>query len=131
MKGLAAAMPDLVVCDLKLPDGSGEDVFQMARRGMGAPFLFMTAYADIDQAVRLMKAGAGDYVIKPFEMAHLLQRIRLLLAEHAAPAVPSSLRAARAMPSGFRSSACWSRRAAASARPRGGSASRAQPFGTG
>ena len=33
----------------------------------------MTAYSDIDQAVRLMKAGAGDYVTKPFEMRTLLQ----------------------------------------------------------
>lgn len=95
LRGLTVGMPDLVVCDLKLPDGSGEDVFQATRRGGGVPFLFMTAYADIDQAVRLMKAGAGDYVTKPFEMAQLLQRIRMLLAEHAPATAPGSLRAAR------------------------------------
>lgn len=93
--GLGAALPDLVVCDLKLPDGSGEEVFQAARRVGPAPFLFMTAYADIDQAVRLMRAGAGDYVTKPFEMAQLLERIRLLLAERAPASTASSLKDAR------------------------------------
>jgi DNA-binding NtrC family response regulator len=61
----------------------------------GAPFLFMTAFADIEQAVRLMKAGAGDYITKPFEMAHLLERIRLLLGHQVKPSTPPSLRAAR------------------------------------
>jgi DNA-binding NtrC family response regulator len=41
----------------------------------------MTAFADIDQAVRLMKAGAGDYIAKPFEMQTLLARIAGLFAE--------------------------------------------------
>jgi DNA-binding NtrC family response regulator len=94
VKGLSGDIPDLVVCDLKLPDGSGEDVFLAAGHG-SVPFLFMTAYADIDQAVRLMKAGAGDYVTKPFEMAHLLQRISLLLAQSFPATVPPSLKAAR------------------------------------
>jgi DNA-binding NtrC family response regulator len=95
VRGLGQNLPDLVVCDLRLPDGSGEEVFQAARRAGGAPFLFMTAYADIDQAVRLMRAGAGDYVTKPFEMGQLLGRIRLLLAAQAPPAAPASLRDAR------------------------------------
>jgi DNA-binding NtrC family response regulator len=95
IKGLAGEAPDLVVCDIRLSDGSGEEVFQMTRRRSAVPFLFMTAYADIDQAVRLMKAGAGDYVTKPFEIAHLLQRIRLLLAERSVTVVPPSLKAAR------------------------------------
>jgi DNA-binding NtrC family response regulator len=95
VKALAGGLPDLVVCDLKLPDGSGEEVFQAARRSGHVPFLFMTAYADIDQAVRLMKAGAGDYMTKPFEMGHLLQRIRLLLTVQAPSPGTASLRAAR------------------------------------
>ena len=44
---------------------------------------------------RLMRAGAGDYVTKPFEMAQLLERIRLLLAEHTTAAAASSLKDAR------------------------------------
>lgn len=95
LTGLGAAMPELVVCDLKLPDGSGEEVFQSARRVGPVPFLFMTAYADIDQAVRLMRAGAGDYVTKPFEMAQLLERIRLLLVERKPASSAWSLKDAR------------------------------------
>jgi DNA-binding NtrC family response regulator len=95
VKGLSGDPPDLVVCDLRLPDGSGEDVFLAVGRGGAVPFLFMTAYAEIDQAVRLMKAGAGDYITKPFEMAQLLQRVRLLLSEKTSPSLPATLRAAR------------------------------------
>lgn len=95
MRGLAADLPDIVVCDLKLPDGSGEEVFQALRPVSAVPFLFMTAYADIDQAVRLMRAGAGDYVTKPFEMAQLLERIAILLTERAPGPTASSLRDAR------------------------------------
>lgn len=75
LKGLAVLDADVVICDIRLPDGSGEDIFREVRRRNPAPFLFMTAYSDIDQAVRLMKAGAGDYVTKPFEMQTLLRRL--------------------------------------------------------
>lgn len=95
VKALSTSTPDLVVCDIKLPDGTGEDVFMTAQSWNRAPFLFMTAFADIEQAVRLMKAGAGDYITKPFEMAHLLERIRLLLGHQVKPSTPPSLRAAR------------------------------------
>ena len=76
LNGLQASEPDVVICDIRLPDGSGEDVFAEARRRhCVTPFLFMTAYSDIGQAVRLMRAGAGDYVTKPFEMSVLLNRL--------------------------------------------------------
>lgn len=80
LRGLAAFKPDVVICDIRLHDGSGEDVFHdVSVRERPPAFLFMTAYADIDQAVRLMKAGAGDYITKPFEMATLLQRLGAML----------------------------------------------------
>ncbi len=81
-RGLAETRPDAVICDIRLPDGSGEDVLAEAcRRGDPPAFLFMTAFADIDQAVRLMKAGAGDYIAKPFDMQTLLARITDLLGD--------------------------------------------------
>ncbi len=96
IRGLSADPPDVVVCDLRLPDGNGEDVFAAAGRGAAAPpFLFMTAFADIDQAVRLLKSGAGDYITKPFEMATLLQRLSLLIDAPRATVSSSSLRDAR------------------------------------
>ena len=70
----------LVICDIRLPDGSGEELFNnLARQyhdDLSAPsFLFMTGYGDIDQAVRLMRAGAGDYLTKPFDMGDFLNRV--------------------------------------------------------
>jgi DNA-binding NtrC family response regulator len=96
-QGLASLRPDAVICDIRLPDGSGEDVLaDTRRRGDPPTFLFMTAYADIDQAVRLMKAGAGDYIAKPFDMQTLLARITGLAgATQPAPAAPADLRLVR------------------------------------
>jgi DNA-binding NtrC family response regulator len=72
--------PDLVVCDIRLPDGSGEDVFAHASSAAERPpFLFVTAHGDVDQAVRLMRNGAGDYITKPFETSGFLCRVAHLL----------------------------------------------------
>ena len=82
---LQSKVTNLVICDIKLPDGSGEALFQEfschCHNGSAAPpFLFMTGYGDIDQAVRLMRAGAGDYLTKPFDMGDFLNRVQLLIA---------------------------------------------------
>ncbi|WP_037385560.1 arsenic response regulator transcription factor AioR [Sinorhizobium americanum] len=66
---------DLVICDIRLPDMNGEDVFRQSCCESSTPFLFMSGYGDIDQAVRLMRSGAVDFITKPFEMATLLDRI--------------------------------------------------------
>src|ERR1700674_5138827 len=51
--------PDLVLCDIRLIDMSGEAVFRAANaRSYAPPFIFMTAYGQIDQAVALVRAGA-------------------------------------------------------------------------
>lgn len=77
-----AAMPseaaglDLVICDIRLPDISGERLFEQVARHPGMPpFLFVTGFAEIDQAVRLMRAGAVDFMTKPFAMEDFLNRI--------------------------------------------------------
>ena len=88
LENLPACSPDLVVCDLRLPDGTGEDLFRAASAAPDAsPFLFVTGYGDIGQAVRLMRNGAGDYMTKPFEMTDFLSRVRQLLR---APQSPGS-----------------------------------------
>ena len=77
-------MPDsgveAVVCDIRLPDLGGEDIFQTSARSANAPpFVFITGHGDIDQAVRLMRAGAADYVLKPFDIADLISKISDLM----------------------------------------------------
>ncbi len=71
---------DAVICDIRLPDGSGEDLFnRLHETSSPPPFLFVTGHGGIEQAVRLMRAGAADYVTKPFEMPVLLDRLTMLL----------------------------------------------------
>lgn len=71
---------DVVVSDIHLPDMSGEALFASLSREMAPlpPYLFITGYGEIDQAVRLLKQGATDYITKPFEIDALLQKIRSL-----------------------------------------------------
>ncbi len=71
-----AAGLDLVICDIRLPDMSGERLFEQVAHQPGMPpFLFVTGFGDIDQAVRLMRAGAVDFMTKPFAMEDFLNRI--------------------------------------------------------
>jgi DNA-binding NtrC family response regulator len=63
---------DLVVTDLKLPGMNGLEFLQEAKRLNGTlPFVVMTAYGSVETAVDAMKAGASDYVLKPFTMAEM------------------------------------------------------------
>jgi DNA-binding NtrC family response regulator len=72
--------PEAVICDIRLPDMSGIDVFRaVAGHDAAPPFLFITGYGDIDEAVRLIHDGAGDYVTKPFDMPAFLERLSGLL----------------------------------------------------
>jgi len=80
LEGLRTQRPDLVVCDILLPDMSGKDVFLRALPGLGGkPFLFVTAHAQVEDAVYLMKAGAVDYLEKPYALPELLDRIARLI----------------------------------------------------
>lgn len=81
--GLRDSKPDLVICDVRLPDMHAEEVFRIAVAAEGAPpFLFITAYGEIDEAVQLMQAGAGDYLTKPFAMDDFLGRVEGMLHRH-------------------------------------------------
>jgi DNA-binding NtrC family response regulator len=81
IEGLSTARPDLVVCDIRLPDMNGEEIFlRVLPRLGGKPFLFVTAFGEVEQAVRLMKAGAVDYITKPYALPDLLERIARLIA---------------------------------------------------
>ena len=80
---------DLVICDVRLPDVSGEVVFnELAKLPNTPPFMFVTGYGEIDQAVKLMRSGAVDFMTKPFAMDEFLRRIesgRRTSAEFRAP----------------------------------------------
>lgn len=68
---------DAVVSDIRLPDGSGEDVFHAERaRSAMTPTIFTTAFGDVEQAVRLVKLGAVDYLAKPYDLGALVDLLR-------------------------------------------------------
>jgi DNA-binding NtrC family response regulator len=75
----------VLVCDIRLPDLDGEQLFRRALPDLGAtPVIFITAFGDVEQAVRLMRAGADDYVTKPFSIEALLEKIAVLCARELA-----------------------------------------------
>ncbi len=78
----------VVVSDIRLPDMSGEALFERLRgEGMDLPpFLFVTAHGAIDQAVRLLKLGAEDYLTKPLDIPVLLTKVRELAGRARMPA---------------------------------------------
>ncbi|MEI2418105.1 sigma-54 dependent transcriptional regulator [Orrella sp. JC864] len=73
--------PALMLSDIRLPDGTGEDVFRQAARLLAdTEVMFATAYAEVAQAVALVKAGASDYLIKPYDINDLVRRIKATLS---------------------------------------------------
>lgn len=76
----------VVVSDIRLPDRSGADLFlELSHRLHGLPpFVFLTGHGSIDRAVELLKAGAADYLTKPFDADQLLQKVRGLAEEYGA-----------------------------------------------
>jgi DNA-binding response OmpR family regulator len=76
----AAMSYGAVILDLGLPDLSGFDVLKQLRRvGSRSPVLILTARGALDDRVRGLDLGADDYMLKPFEPAELLARVRALL----------------------------------------------------
>jgi DNA-binding NtrC family response regulator len=74
---------DVVVTDLKLPGMSGLEFLQAVKRvNADLPVVIMTAFGTVESAVDAMKAGASDYVLKPFSLAELVLVIRKELASH-------------------------------------------------
>ena len=73
---------DLVLSDIRLPDMSGEQLYAtlLDESVPLPPYLFITGYGEIDQAVRLLKLGATDYIKKPFDIEALLEKISSLVA---------------------------------------------------
>ncbi len=68
----AANNVDLLLTDLKLPGQTGLELLQSAKRLNGAlPVIVMTAFGTVETAVEAMKAGASDYVLKPFSLAEM------------------------------------------------------------
>ncbi len=76
---IAAAPYDLIILDLRLPGMTGLEVLRTLRdRGNAVPILVLTAQDSVDFKVDALRAGADDYVTKPFAFEELLARVEAL-----------------------------------------------------
>jgi len=73
---LVRQMPDVVFTDLKLPDGSGMDLFEDLDPRSGVEVVVITGHATVETAVEALKSGATDYLVKPIN----LQRVKAILS---------------------------------------------------
>ena len=84
---LARQLPDAVVLDLKLPDGSGMELLgEIHALDDAPPVVMMTAFGDVESSVHAMKLGAYDYVNKPIRLEELVK-----LLDRAIGATPVAL----------------------------------------
>jgi DNA-binding response OmpR family regulator len=79
MQAVAAPPTDLVLLDLGLPDGDGIDVCRELRAGSDVAIIVLTARGEERDRVEGLRAGADDYLVKPFGYAELHARIAAVL----------------------------------------------------
>jgi FixJ family two-component response regulator len=84
---LGGSLPDgpgCIVLDVRLPGVSGLDLqSQLVRQGISYPIIFMTGHGDIPMSVRAMKAGAVDFLSKPFRDQDMLDAVTAALERDA------------------------------------------------
>lgn len=80
LRAVQLRAPDAIILDLQLPDIDGLEVCRRIRRGGDAtPILMLTARDAVNDRVEGLDVGADDYLVKPFDLAELLARLRALL----------------------------------------------------
>ena len=80
-----AFSPDLVILDIRLPDGNGVEICRKLRdRGFAKPIIMLTGQNAEEDIIASLEAGANDYVIKPMRIGELLARVKSQLWQHKA-----------------------------------------------
>ena len=74
--------PDLIILDIMLPYKSGDEVLREVRKFSDAPVIILSAKESIQMKVDLLKIGADDYVVKPFDLSEILARIETNLKRY-------------------------------------------------
>src|SRR5262245_48817461 len=81
LANLRKELPGCLVLDIQLPDISGFELQQeLATREIQIPIIFLTGHGDIPMSVRAIKAGAVEFLTKPFDDEYLLEAIRSAIA---------------------------------------------------
>jgi DNA-binding response OmpR family regulator len=84
----------LVVCDISMPHMDGIELCRLVRsdpRTAAVPFLFLSAYQDIETRLQGLSAGANDFLGKPFSLDELVYRVNRLLTNRRSPLVDEAL----------------------------------------
>lgn len=82
LKMISSEMPDVLLVDFKMPGTDGMEVVKRAKEiDPDLPVVMITGYADIQGAVKAMRAGAHDYLAKPFEHHEVIRVLHRALAE--------------------------------------------------
>lgn len=79
---LALQGADLVILDLGLPDLDGYEVLSELRTWSHVPVIVLSVRSNEEEKVKLLDAGANDYVTKPFSIQELMARLRVLMRQH-------------------------------------------------
>src|SRR4029077_17201133 len=81
LASLQRELPSCLVLDIQLPDINGFELQQeLATKDIQIPIIFLTGHGDIPMSVRAIKAGALEFLTKPFDDEYLLESIRSALA---------------------------------------------------
>jgi len=80
---------DLVLLDLALPDGDGETFLETLRQARSTPLIVISARQAEGEKIKLLDAGADDYLVKPFGLRELLARMRVALRHRGVVAQPA------------------------------------------
>jgi DNA-binding response OmpR family regulator len=89
LKAFSREIPDLVVLDLLLPDTDGIDLCYQLQEIAEIPVIMLTSRDGVSDRVEGLRAGADDYLIKPFAMEELAARIEAVLRRR--PATPANI----------------------------------------
>ena len=79
LRACAQEQPDIVILDLLLPDMDGIDLCYQLREMDGPPIIMLTSLDSVSDRVEGLRAGADDYIVKPFAMEELAARIEAVL----------------------------------------------------
>lgn len=91
LREIAQNPPDAVILDLGLPDLDGSEALKMVRSISSVPVIVATARDNEAEIVRLLEAGADDYLVKPFSGDHLNARLDAVLRRARTTTPPSVL----------------------------------------
>src|SRR6267142_4982739 len=91
LKAATFSAPNLIILDLALPDLHGTEVLERLRSWSNVPVIVLSVVSSEEEKVRLLQAGADDYVVKPFGMAELLARSEAALRRYFKTATESPI----------------------------------------